>query len=515
MANSTDPFAESVHGTNPQYLIEKITRLKIYNTVFWKEQCFGLTSETIIDKAVALKHCGGTCGGNLKPTDFLSLTLKMLQLQPEKEIILTFIQNDDFKYLRLLGALYLRLVGKPIEIYRYLEPLYADYRKIAYRGSSGWSLRHVDEFIDDLLNEELVCDIALPHLPKRTKLEELGLLQPRTSALDLDIEAHLKTEKEAKDQESGNDSEEEQDQDQDHEKEQQLESQNGNRDLGGEGEELHAASHTLNTKQSQVLSYDKESSAGLVRRDLEPPSSGPRRGEREIADGRDEDRDRTRDRSDDRERERERERDRDRRDSRDKDRDRDRDRGRRRSRSRDRNSKRDSRDRDRDRDRDRNRDRDYNRGRRDSRGRDEDRDGSRDRNFDRSRRDSRERDRGRSRDRDRDRDRDREQRGDYDDRKNYPPRSRDERADADEALHTDEPLESVEELARKKQKADQAASKKFDKLFKKSTSAANASASTVSASVGKTGPGEKVEEFSVEYWNQRREALGMSKLRTK
>ena len=130
MANSTDPFAESVHGTNPQYLIEKITRLKIYNCDYWKAECFGLTSQTIIDKAVDLKYCGGVYGGNLKPT-------KMLQLQPEKDIVLAFIQNEDFKYLRVLGCLYMRLIGKTVDIYKYLEPLYNDYRKITYRTSSG------------------------------------------------------------------------------------------------------------------------------------------------------------------------------------------------------------------------------------------------------------------------------------------------------------------------------------------------------------------------------------------
>ena len=187
MANSTDPFAESVHGTNPQYLVEKITRLKIYNCDFWKSECFGLTSETIIDKAVALKYCGGIYGGNMKPSNFLALTLKMLQLQPEKDIIIAFIQNADFKYLRILGALYMRLVGNATDVYKYLEPLYNDYRKIAYRTSSGWSLLHVDECIDSLLHDELVCDIALPHLQKRIKLEDLKIIQPRKSALDLEL----------------------------------------------------------------------------------------------------------------------------------------------------------------------------------------------------------------------------------------------------------------------------------------------------------------------------------------
>ena len=45
----------------------------------------------------------------------------------------------------------------------------------------------MDEFIDSLLVEELVCDIALPHLPKRMKLEQLGILQERTSILDSEL----------------------------------------------------------------------------------------------------------------------------------------------------------------------------------------------------------------------------------------------------------------------------------------------------------------------------------------
>eukprot|EP01032_Pedospumella_encystans_P013001 gene13000-14998_t len=189
MANTTDPFAQTVHGTNPQYLIEKITRLKIYNCVYWKEQCFGLTAETIMDKAVALKYIGGTYGGNLKPTNFLCLVLKLLQLQPEVDIVIEYIKNEDFKYLRALGAFYLRLVGKVDMIYQYLEPLLNDYRKLSYRGMSGWQSMHIDEFIDNLLRDELVCDMALPHLVKRMKLEEQGLIEFRKSALDDEIAA--------------------------------------------------------------------------------------------------------------------------------------------------------------------------------------------------------------------------------------------------------------------------------------------------------------------------------------
>lgn len=70
-----------------QNLVEKIVRLKIYSMPYWKEHCFGLNAETLVDKAMDLDHVGGTYGGNQKATDFLCLVLKMCQIQPEKEIV--------------------------------------------------------------------------------------------------------------------------------------------------------------------------------------------------------------------------------------------------------------------------------------------------------------------------------------------------------------------------------------------------------------------------------------------
>lgn len=189
--NTTDPLAQSVHGTNPQNLLEKITRLKIYANLYWKEYCFGITAEHLVDRAMDLKYFGGTYGGNNKPSNFLCLVLKMLQLQPEKEIVIEFIKNEDFKYVRVLGAFYLRLVGKPVDIYKYLELLYNDFRKIRHRTHQGWEVVRVDEFIDELLTKDYACDIALPHLPKRWSLEELSMLPPRKSLAveDLDDES--------------------------------------------------------------------------------------------------------------------------------------------------------------------------------------------------------------------------------------------------------------------------------------------------------------------------------------
>ena len=58
--------------------------------------CFP-SAELVVDKAMQLKHVGGVFGGNIKPTPSLCLLLKMLQIQPEKDIIVEFIKNEDFK----------------------------------------------------------------------------------------------------------------------------------------------------------------------------------------------------------------------------------------------------------------------------------------------------------------------------------------------------------------------------------------------------------------------------------
>ncbi|CAF4216186.1 unnamed protein product, partial [Rotaria sp. Silwood2] len=156
---------------------------------YWKEDCFALTAELVVDKAVELKYIGGVCGGNIRPTPFLCLVLKMLQICPEKDIIVEFIKNEEFKYVRALGAFYMRLVGTSVEIYKYLEPLYNDYRKMKYLNHEDkYELLHMDEFIDLLLREERVLDVQLPRLQKRNVLEENNQLEPRQSVLDEDID---------------------------------------------------------------------------------------------------------------------------------------------------------------------------------------------------------------------------------------------------------------------------------------------------------------------------------------
>ncbi|KAE8769503.1 pre-mRNA processing factor [Hordeum vulgare] len=142
-------------------------------------------AETLVDKAMELDHTGGTHCGNRRPTPFLCLALKMLQIQPDKEIIVEFIKNEDYKYVRVLGAFYLRLTGTVADVYQYLKPLYNDYRKIRQKLSNGkFTLTHVDEFIDELLTKGYSWGIPIAAtLPSPAFRKE-----SRRSALEDDFE---------------------------------------------------------------------------------------------------------------------------------------------------------------------------------------------------------------------------------------------------------------------------------------------------------------------------------------
>ena len=50
-----------------------------------------ILAELLVDKAMELRYIGGVYSGNIKPSPFLCLTLKMLQIQPEKDSLTFFM----------------------------------------------------------------------------------------------------------------------------------------------------------------------------------------------------------------------------------------------------------------------------------------------------------------------------------------------------------------------------------------------------------------------------------------
>ncbi|KAF8636739.1 hypothetical protein AX17_003542 [Amanita inopinata Kibby_2008] len=192
MANTTVIGAKAIHGQNPQFLVETVIRNRIYEAQYWKEHCFALTAATLIDKALELKYIGGVYG-NQRPTEFLCLLLKLLQIQPEKEILLEYLQADEFKYLRALSAMYIRMTFRAAEVCEVLEPLLKDYRKVRVRSMAGYSLTYMDEFVYALLSEERVCDIILPRITRRQVLEETANEKVKEAVVIQEAEVSVRT----------------------------------------------------------------------------------------------------------------------------------------------------------------------------------------------------------------------------------------------------------------------------------------------------------------------------------
>lgn len=102
----------------------------------------------------------------------------MLVWQPHSILLpLSLPPSSCTRYVRILGTLYLRLVGTSLEIYNYLEPLFNDYRKLKVMNRNGdLQLSHVDEFIDELLHKDRSCDIILPRIQVYIHIGTLTLL---------------------------------------------------------------------------------------------------------------------------------------------------------------------------------------------------------------------------------------------------------------------------------------------------------------------------------------------------
>mmetsp|Transcript_130 Transcript_130/g.213 ORF Transcript_130/g.213 Transcript_130/m.213 type:complete len:348 (-) Transcript_130:33-1076(-) len=174
-------LSRPIHGTNPMNLVETIVRKRIVESAYWQQYCFAMNEALLVERASELIAAGGVSSENNTPTPFLCLTLKLLQMAPEKEIVLELLQNGEFKYMRALAAFYIRLTGSPKDIYILLEPLYSEYSKLRIQHRTGWTLSTMDQFIHTLLTEDYACDIALPRLPERQILVQNNVLQPYVS----------------------------------------------------------------------------------------------------------------------------------------------------------------------------------------------------------------------------------------------------------------------------------------------------------------------------------------------
>lgn len=193
MANKTDVVALHKRGSDPQLLVHKMTRHSIYSSFIWNHNLFGVNVADLVGICVGLNHIGGTYGTTPTPTPFLCMLLKLLQLSPDTAEIQEYLIQKEFKYPRVLAAFYIRLVETPVNVYKLLEPLLADFRRVVVRTNGGvgevsneaFAISHVDVVVDGLLSGIELFGITLPRIPPRPLLMETGQLEKRVSTLAL------------------------------------------------------------------------------------------------------------------------------------------------------------------------------------------------------------------------------------------------------------------------------------------------------------------------------------------
>uniref|UniRef100_A0A914RDF6 Pre-mRNA-splicing factor 38 n=1 Tax=Parascaris equorum TaxID=6256 RepID=A0A914RDF6_PAREQ len=80
----------------------------------------------------------------------------------ELEVLVVLFSSYVSSYIRALGAMYLRLTFSSIEVYKYLEPLYNDYRKLRYMNKDG---RPFDDIFCPIsrLRNILVYNLGVEH----------------------------------------------------------------------------------------------------------------------------------------------------------------------------------------------------------------------------------------------------------------------------------------------------------------------------------------------------------------
>ena len=174
------------NGLNPATIMEKAVKERIVDSYFYKEQCFALNEADIIDRVIQhVSFIGGTHGATQKPSPFLCLAFKLLELSPSDAIVREYLGHggEEFKYLRALACFYFRLTRQAKDVFLTLEPYLGDRRKLRRRGRNGTVLTFMDEFVDDLLSKDRICATSLWKMPKREILEDLEELEPRVSPL--------------------------------------------------------------------------------------------------------------------------------------------------------------------------------------------------------------------------------------------------------------------------------------------------------------------------------------------
>ena len=206
---SDDKWSKGAVGSTeslPTPLISAIPHLareKVFACRYWKERCFGINAESLVERVSEdVDSVGILYGGFNRPTPLFCLLVKLFQIKPDKDTLEAYISlsdgapNDqidssqDLRYLRVLAAIFVRLTLPTSALcYNWIEGLLADGRKVAIVQPDGTTgILAIDQIAEHLLwDPSPFLGLNLPPLVKRTLLESKGSIQPYKTWLPDDI----------------------------------------------------------------------------------------------------------------------------------------------------------------------------------------------------------------------------------------------------------------------------------------------------------------------------------------
>lgn len=176
---------------NKAHLVEPIVRHNIQDSLFYKQHLY-LTNELTIVPVIVnqVNYIGGTNSSG-RPSPFLCCLLRMLELEPDSAIVSLYLRQNgynEFKYLTALTLLYCRMVAPPKTVFTMFDEYIGDYRRLRFRLKVPqfvndlpvhYKVIYLDEWMDSLVENERVVDLAMPYLAPRQLLVEKGEVEAR------------------------------------------------------------------------------------------------------------------------------------------------------------------------------------------------------------------------------------------------------------------------------------------------------------------------------------------------
>ncbi|KAL3156476.1 hypothetical protein ABBQ38_000781 [Trebouxia sp. C0009 RCD-2024] len=167
------------HGNNTTYNVETVLRKNIVDSEYWRNTCAKLqTWEEIVDQIFYdVTHVEPWMSGNARgASSAFGLLYRLCQIQPSEEQVEALLTHEDSPYIRAVGFLYLRYVGDPKQLWRWLRPYVRDPEELWPSGDGGSAVT-IGEYVRDVFLEQYYFETIFPRIPKPVNDEWMGSLR--------------------------------------------------------------------------------------------------------------------------------------------------------------------------------------------------------------------------------------------------------------------------------------------------------------------------------------------------